>query len=238
MTSSETRMLRRFPTADEMFRDLSSGVVARLDAGVAARGAASLVASGGTTPGPLFDALAAREAKWDRVFVTLSDERWLPPTSNESNEKLVRTRLMRDKAATAHFVPMKTDASHPREAEDAVSAAICAMPLPFDVTIFGMGDDGHTASLFPGADGLDRALDTASPLMVRGIHPAKLDSTGERMTLTLRAILDLRWIVVLVRGDAKLKTLDVALAGDDVPAMPVRAVLQQTATPVQVYWSP
>ena len=234
----ENATLRRFPTAAEMYRDLADDIVARLDAGVAARRTASFVASGGTTPGDLFDILAERDAPWDRVFVTLSDERWVPPTSDASNEKLIRSRLLRDKAAAAHFVPMKTDRAHPRDAEEDVSAAIAAMPRPFDATLLGMGDDGHTASLFPGSDGLDAALDTHSPLLVRGIHPANIDKTGERMSLTLRAILDSRVIVILIRGDAKLETYRAALAADDVHAMPVRAVLQQSVTPVQVYWAP
>jgi 6-phosphogluconolactonase len=221
-----------------MIRDLADEIIANLEAGVDARRAASFVVSGGTTPGPLFDTLARREAPWDCVTVTLSDERWVPQTSDASNEKLIRSRLLRDKASSAHLVPMKTDQVHPHDAESAVSAAISAMPRPFDVTLLGMGDDGHTASLFPGADGLDAALDTQSPLLVRGIHPAKLDSTGERMTLTLRAILDSRLVILLIRGDTKLQTLDTAFAGNDVHEMPVRAVLQQSGTPVQVYWAP
>lgn len=231
-------MLRRFPDAADMYRDLADDIVARLTAGVAARGAASFVASGGTTPGDLFDILAERDAPWDRVFVTLSDERWVPPTADASNEKLIRSRLLRAKASGAHLVPMKTDQAHPRDAETVVSAAIAALPRPFDVTLLGMGNDGHTASMFPGSDGLALALDTQSPLLVRGIHPANLDKTGERMSLTLRALLDSRLIVILIRGDTKLETYRAALAGDDVHAMPVRAVLQQSAAPVQVYWAP
>jgi 6-phosphogluconolactonase len=231
-------MLRKFATADEMIRDLADEIVASLDAGVDAHSAASFVASGGTTPGPLFDALTERDAPWDRVFVTLSDERWVPPTEDASNEKLIRSRLLRGKASAAHFVPMKTGHAHPCDAEVDVSAAISAMPRPFDVTLLGMGDDGHTASMFPGSDGLDAAFDTHSPLLVRGIHPAKLDSTGERMSLTLRAILDSRLVIILIRGDAKLETYRAALAGDDVHEMPVRAVLKQSVTPVQVYWAP
>jgi 6-phosphogluconolactonase len=235
---SRNALLRKLPTADEMIRDLADVIVASLESGINAHGAASFVASGGTTPGPLFDALAERDLLWDHVYITLSDERWVPPMSDASNEKLIRSRLLRDKASGAHFVPMKSEALHPRDAEAAVSAAISAMPRPFDVTLLGMGDDGHTASMFPGSNGLDAALDIQSPLLVRGIHPAKLDNTGERMSLTLRAILDSRLVIILIRGDAKLETYGTALAGDDVRAMPVRAVLQQSITPVQVYWAP
>jgi 6-phosphogluconolactonase len=231
-------MLRQFRGADEMFAALADAIVARLGAGVAAHGAASFVASGGTTPGDLYDVLAQRDAPWDRVVVTLSDERWVAPTSDASNEKLIRSRLLRGNAASARFVPMKTAQLNPRDAEAEVSAALSRMPRPFDITLLGMGDDGHTASLFPGSDGLQRALDTQSPLLARGIRPANADKTAERMSLTLRAILDSRLVTILIRGDAKLATYRAAVGGEDVRAMPVRAVLQQSATPVQVYWSP
>lgn len=231
-------MLRTFATADEMIGNLADEIVAGLMAGVDARGAASFVVSGGTTPGPLFDTLAERDALWDHVYITLSDERWVPPTSDASNEKLIRTRLLHGKPFSAHFVPMKTDQVHPRDAEAVVSDWIAAMPRPFDITLLGMGDDGHTASMFPGSAGLDAALDTHSPLLVRGILQPDAAKTGERMSLTLRAILDSRLVIILIRGDAKLETYRAALAGDDVHAMPVRAVLQQSVTPVQVCWAP
>jgi 6-phosphogluconolactonase len=231
-------MLRQFPGADEMFAALADAIVARLADGVAAHGTASFVASGGTTPGDLYDVLAQRDAPWDRVVVTLSDERWVAPTSDASNEKLIRSRLLRGNAASARFVPMKTAQLNPRDAEAEVSEALSRMPRPFDITLLGMGDDGHTASLFPGSDGLQRALDTQSPLLARGIRPANADKTAERMSLALRAILDSRLVIILIRGDAKLATYRAAVGGEDVRAMPVRAVLQQSATPVQVYWSP
>lgn len=221
-----------------MMQALADEIVSRLVAGVAARGAASMVASGGTTPGELYDILAERDAPWDRVSVTLSDERWVAPTSDASNEKLIRTRLLRGKAAGALLVPMKMPHETPRDAEAAVSEALAAMPRPFDATLLGMGADGHTASLFPRAEGLERALDRNSAALVRGIHPANLAQTGERMSLTLRAILNSRLVVILIRGDTKLATYREALSGDDVRAMPVRAVLQQSVTPVQVCWAP
>jgi 6-phosphogluconolactonase len=194
--------------------------------------------SGGTTPGILFDALSVRSAPWDRVFVTLSDERWIAPDEDGSNEKLVRTRLLRNAAGGAKLVPLKTPDSSPIPAEANVDAAISAMPRPFDVMLLGMGDDGHTASLFPHSAGLDAALDVERPNLVQAIHADTAVATGERITLTLRAILDSKLIVILIRGDEKLTTYRKATAGTDTYEMPVRAVLNQTETPVRVYWSP
>ena len=237
MATAEGR-LRKFETAETMFRTLADDIVARLKQGVAAEGAASLVCSGGTTPGALYDILAQSEAPWSKVSVTLSDERWIAPTEDGSNEKLSRTRLLVGKAAAAHLVPMKTSDATPEAAETTVSAAIAAMPRPFDVTLLGMGDDGHTASLYPHSQGLQKSLDVSDPMLVRGVHTDHAVKTGNRMTLTLRALLDSQWIVILLKGDSKLRTYNAAIAGTDVQEMPVRALLNQSKTPVQVCWAP
>ena len=104
--------------------------------------------------------------------------------------------------------------------------------------LLGMGDDGHTASLYPHSAGLDAALDLTRPNLVQAIHADSAAATGERMTFTLRAILDSKLIVILIRGEEKLATYRKAVSGTDIHEMPVRAVLNQTQTPVHVYWSP
>ena len=230
--------LRKFDTAEDMFRTLADEIVARLKQGVVERGAASLVCSGGTTPGALYDILAQCDVPWDKVTITLSDERWVAPTEDGSNEKLVRTRLLVGKAAAARIVPMKTNDASPDGAETIVSAAIASVPRPFDVMLLGMGDDGHTASLYPHSQGLDKSLDVNDPALVRGVHTDHAVKTGERMTLTLRVLLDSKWIVILLKGADKLKTYEAAASGNDVQEMPVRALLGQDATPVLTYWAP
>jgi 6-phosphogluconolactonase len=237
MTDSAGR-LQKFDTADAMFHALADEIVAQLKRGVAERGTASFVCSGGTTPGALYDILAGRDAPWNKVVVTLSDERWIAPSEDGSNEKLVRTRLLVGKAAVAHMVPMKTDDASPDAAEGKVGAAIAAVPVPFDVTLLGMGDDGHTASLYPHSQGLENSLDIRDPALVRGVHTDHAVKTGERMTLTLRALLDSQWIVILLKGEEKLRTYNEAVAGTDVQEMPVRALLNQNKVPVQTFWAP
>jgi len=230
--------LRTFKNAADMYAVLADEIVARLMDGAARRGGASLVVSGGTTPGELFDVLAGRDAPWSNVDVTLSDERWVDPASEASNEHLARTRLLVERAAAATLVRLKTKDMHARDAEARINAAIAAMERPFDIVLLGMGNDGHTASLVPGADGLEHALDRSDPALVRAITPPMRTNMGERMTLTLRAILDTHWIALLLRGDAKMETYKRAIAGTDVPPMPVRAVLNQTDVAVTVFWAP
>jgi 6-phosphogluconolactonase len=221
-----------------MFDALADEVVRRLGEGVSLRGKASLVVPGGTTPGSFFDRLSPRAAPWEHVVVTLSDERWTDPSSDRSNEKLVRTRLLVGPALAAQLVPLKTGRAHASESELEVHAALAQVPRPFDIVLLGMGTDGHTASLIPGSQGLTSALDLGDPMLARAILPPEPTNMGERMTLTVRALLDSRMIFVLIKGEAKLEAYRKALAGHDARRAPVRAVVWQTSTPVAIYWAP
>lgn len=235
MTMAE---LHSYPDADALTADLAREVVGRLTAAVAAKGRASLVCAGGTTPGELYEAMSVLPAPWDRILVTASDERWAPPDSDASNERLVRATLLRNHAAAAAYVPLRTGDPTPEEAEDVVGAAVAAMPRPFAVTLIGMGTDLHIASLCREAGGLEKAMNTADPALARAIRAKSGAGSNIRMTLTARALLDSDVIILLIRGEAKMKAYLEALAGDDVMAGPVRAVLHQARTPVHVYWSP
>lgn len=226
-----------FDSADELNAALAGEIAARLSAAIARSGRASFVVPGGTTPGPLYDVLAARDVPWERVTIALSDERWTDPGSARSNEFLTRTRLMTAKAAGARLVPLKTAHAQARDGEAQANAAVAAIARPFEVVLLGMGTDGHTASLIPGAEGLAGALDVTDPALVRAVHPPDLANMGERMTLTLRCLLGARWIVILIRGEDKRAAYRVAMNGTDVLAAPVRALLHQSDTPVSVFWS-
>lgn len=235
MTMAE---LHSYPDADALTADLARKVVGLLTKAVAAKGKASLVCAGGTTPGELYEAMSALPAPWDKIMVTASDERWAPPDSEASNERLVRATLLHGPAAAATYVPLRTDDPTPEEAEDAVGAAVAKMPRPFAVTLIGMGTDLHIASLCPGAGGLEKAMDASRPALTGAIRALSGAGSNIRMTLTIRALLESDVIILLIRGDAKMKAYQEALAGDDALAGPVRAVLHQARTPVHVYWSP
>src|SRR5579863_5223186 len=146
--------IETFPTAEAAGQAAADAIIARL----APPGAKRLMVTGGRGPGPVYDRLAAVDLDWSRVALTLSDDRFVPPSSPDSNERLVRERLLQGHAAAARFVPLKDAGPTPHD--DAVRAepAIRSL-LPFDVSLLGMGDDGHIASLFPGAPGLSAELD-------------------------------------------------------------------------------
>ena len=230
--------LIRFPDAVAQTAALTDLVARRLEMGIAARGAASLVCSGGTTPAPVYDALSHRTLDWSRVQVTGSDERWLAPSDPGSIDHLLHAHLFKDRAAAARFIPLKTADAEPEAAETEVHARLMAMPRPFDIVLLGMGPDGHTASLYPGAPGLTQALDVADPTLARAVRPVEAAGSSRRMSLTLRALLDSGMIVVFFRGEEKLKVYEAALVNSDPNVLPVSAVLNQASTPVQVFWAP
>lgn len=222
---------------DALARTLAAEIAQRLSDGVAARGAAGFVAAGGSTPGPVYDELSQTAAPWGRVAVTPSDERWVSPDDPASNERLLRRRLLRNLAAAARLTPLKTPAPMAAEAVADVDEALRALPRPFDVMLLGMGADGHVASLFPHAPELAVALDDEAPL-VCAVRSEDAAGAAERLSLTRRALLDSRAIIVLFEGPEKLAVYRRALEGEDIEAMPIRMVLQQRRVPVQVWWAP
>jgi 6-phosphogluconolactonase len=228
-----------FEEADLLMQALAEDIALALSEAVKARGAASLVLSGGTTPGPLYDRLADMAAPWDRVNLTLADERWVSPDSLKSNERLIRERLLRNRAAGAWFTALKAETPEPEAAEAEVGAAVSALPRPFDLVLLGLGENGHTASLFPNGQGLAMALDRRDPALVRAVRPVAPDEPDPpRLSMTLRGILETRRVVLLFTGAAKWAVYERALAPGEIADLPVRAVLNQIDAPVEVWWAP
>jgi 6-phosphogluconolactonase len=224
---------RTFADRQQLADALAEAVAADLRAGVTARGVASVAVSGGTTPAGFFQALAARnDVPWDKVVVTLVDERWVNESSDRSNARLVRANLLQGRAALAMFVPLYQGGEVPDVAKAA--QAFASVPEPLDAAILGMGNDGHTASFFPGGDTLEAALTGEGPVV--GIDAP---GAGEpRVTLTLKRLLAAKALYLQIEGEEKAKTLERAETDGPVEDMPVRAVLRQTQRPVTIYWCP
>ena len=160
----------------------------------------------------------------------------MEPTENDSNEHLVRNYLLKDKAAAATFIGMKNSKATATGGEKECEHHLQRAPRPFDVLILGMGGDGHTASLFPGAEKLAAATDMDSTKTCMGIAP--LTAPHERMTLTLPAILDSRQIFLHITGEDKKNVLKKATTEGPIAEMPIRFILRQQSTPLSVYWAP
>lgn len=224
----------RLPDGAAQVEALAQRIAGLLEEALAARGAATMILSGGRSPVPLFERLAATPLDWPRIAVSLADERWLPADHPDSNEGLVRRHLLRDEARDARLVGLYTGAATPEAGEAECAMRLAGLPQPFAVVVLGMGDDGHTASLFPGAARLAAALaPTAGPCCAIRAPGAP----QPRMTLTLPALLGAERILLAIQGAAKRAVYERALGAGPVEELPVRAVLRQVATPVEVYWS-
>jgi 6-phosphogluconolactonase len=188
------------------------------------RGEALLVVSGGTTPKRFFAALAEQTIDWARVAITLADERCVADDNPRSNALLLRQTLLRDRAIAARFTPLADSRLSPDQELAAANARIADLPLPADLVILGMGDDGHTASWFPGGDHLAEALDPGTKKLVL---PMRAPAAPEpRLTLTARVILRARTLALHVEGADKTATLGRALADGPIEEMPIRAALR------------
>jgi 6-phosphogluconolactonase len=227
---------RKFADIDALSRALADQLAANLKDAIAARGLASLVVSGGKSPLRLFQLLGAADLDWSRVCVALADERWVDPTDAGSNEKLVRDVLLKGPAAAARFQGLKNAAPTPDMGAVSAWETFARVPRPFDGVVLGMGDDGHTASLFPGSPNLASALNPSAAAGCVGMRSPV--APQPRLSLNLSALLDCRRILVLISGADKWRTYLAASGEGPVQDMPVRAVLRQTRTPVDVLWAP
>lgn len=226
----------RFPDSLALAHALSGELKVDLEEAIQERGVASLVVSGGRTPARLFEQLRAEKLDWSKVWVTLADERWVETNSPASNEKLVRETLLTGAAAAAHFVGLKNPAPAPEAGADWATRALTRVPHPFDVVLLGMGEDGHTASLFPGSLALSKALDRSAPPGCVAINA--LTAPHARLSLNLAALLDSRRIIVHIEGESKWQVYQRTKAAGPVAELPVRSVLQQKEVPIDVYWAP
>jgi 6-phosphogluconolactonase len=231
-----TATRRSFGTREDLALALAEAVAEHLNDGIAARGQASLAVSGGSTPGRFFAVLGRRkDVDWSKVTVTLVDERWVPETSDRSNAALVNEKLLQGPAAVAHFVPLYAGGDAPDAPGIArTNMQLSTVPMPFDAVILGMGNDGHTASFFPGGDNLAEALTGEGPAVA-----IRAPGAGEpRVTLVLERLLMASGLYLHIEGEEKAATLEKAAADGPVEDMPIRSILRQSQTPLTIFWSP
>lgn len=220
--------LEIYPDREMLMLGLANVIAGQLAEFLRRDGKATLSVPGGTTPGPIFDTLSGVDLDWANVAVVLNDERWVPESSDRSNTRLLRQRLIRGRAAEARLIPLYAPADTPEEMLPALEDGLRPY-LPISVLLLGMGADMHTASLFPGADRLDEALAANAPPLL----PMRADAAGEpRVTLTAPVLKAAFHTHILITGAEKRAALDRAQTLTPHEA-PVRAVLDRAT----VHWA-
>ena len=196
---------KEYADSEMMMIDLANVLASELRNALLSHDRVSLAVPGGTTPGPIFDSISAVDLHWDRVNVMLTDERWVPETSDRWNTKLLRERLLVGKAAAATYVPLYADAPTPEEKLPELAANIAPM-LPINVMLLGMGADMHTASIFPEADQLDLAL-TGKDVLVAMRAPG---APEPRITLSADVLKGAMSRHIVIIGEEKRAALEKA----------------------------
>lgn len=223
-----------FATRGELASAFADVVAGRLAEAIAERGEALLAVSGGTTPANFFAALSEQPVEWEKVVVTLIDERFVPMASPRSNAALVRANLLRNKAANARFVPLYHEAESIEAAANMADANLRRLSWPLDVAVLGMGNDGHTASFFPDAGNLAELLNPAAENFVMPVHA---QSAGEpRLSLSMARIVEARFLALHIEGAEKRESFDGAMGKS--PPKPIRTVIDASPRPVEVFWAP
>lgn len=218
----------KYPDREMMMIDLADKLASELNNCVMHHDFASFAVPGGTTPGPIFDSLCATTLDWSRVHVMLTDERWVPETSERSNARLVKERLLTDKASAARFIPFYTGTAEPEEALEGLAETL-KPELPISILLLGMGVDMHTASLFPGADELAAGLDDHAPPI---LAMRAAGAPEARVTLTAPVLKGAMSKHLVITGQEKRAALEIARKKSPMEA-PVAAILPGTT----VHWA-
>jgi len=227
--------IERYPDQGGLADAASLAIADALSQASATRGRALFVATGGYTSRPVYDRLACALLDWSKVVVTLTDERWVGSGDPESNEGLIRDRLLQGPAARARFVSLKGDASTPEAAAREASARLAELGAP-DAVLLGMGEDGHVASLFPQSPALAEGLAPLAPPCIAAPRGERGPPPQARLSLSAAWLATARCVILLITGAEKLKVIEQALGGSDAYDFPVRAILQR-APHVRILWA-
>ena len=209
-----------FERAGELNNAFAEEIVTHLRETITEQGKASLVVSGGSTPAPLFELLTKTELDWAKVTILLADERWVTSDHPDSNEGLLQRTLLQGHARQAKFVSLISAFPDEDLTLREVNAALEEIDC-FDVVILGMGNDGHTASLFPCSAELKEGLTTAAAALM--VQPAT--APHQRISLSAQRLKKTKLGFVHTVGADKAATYEAAVAKDDVYATPVLTFL-------------
>lgn len=222
---------RTFNDREALDQALAAHVISKLEQGTSARGTAYLVVSGGNTPANLFSILADADLEWSRIVVLLADERWVPADHEDSNERLVREKLLTGRATQAQFLSLLPTPDDEVANIAGLSTLLRSLPR-FDVVLLGMGEDAHTASLFPCASALKDGLTTAAGALITRPSTAP----HQRVSMSRRRLQATANGVIHTVGQNKKTVLQAAIKSGDEMRYPVSAFWGSSG--FDCWWAP
>lgn len=218
---------KAFPDIEALSQGFADFAATALQNTLRRQAQATLVVPGGSTPRHYLPALAKCQLPWERITVTLSDERWVDVNDEQSNEKLVKQYLLSHLPGNTPFVGLKTDHDSPFDAIETVHQRLNQLPLPVSLIVLGLGEDGHIASLFPGMN-----PDSLSAHHCVAVAPSIAPSL--RMSLSLEMLANSEQIVLVVTGESKRRLLDRVSDNPDLK-LPIVWLLQRSQLAIMVF---
>lgn len=223
-------------TRDELDNTLAEQIAVLIKQAIKNKGKASIAVSGGSTPKGLFKQLAAMDLEWSKVTITLADERWVNIDSDDSNTRLVHENLLQGYAAAAKFFHLKQGDVLTDETLADLNLAAEKTIIPLDVLILGMGEDGHTASLFPCSEQIKQGLDPENDNALMSVQPET--APHQRISFTFSSLSMSKVVILHLCGQAKKNVVNKAIQGNDIYEMPIRAFLHHPTVNTQIFWAP
>ena len=225
-----------YDSLDEMADAVAGDIGFIIGSAIDARGEALIALPGGRTPLPIYQALADSDINWKRVTIVPTDDRLVPLTDERSNVRAIAHSFL---AAGARVFPITSDIADYRLAGNAADAKLRELKFPLDLAWLGVGEDGHTASIFAGPD-LEDAINAPKGRHAVGVMPDPLpqDAPVARVTLTRSAILSARTVLITITGDDKRALLEGAIADGQSSRLPIGRVLAEAEQPIDIHWCP
>jgi len=223
-----------YDDADEFADAVAGDVGFIVESAVEARGDCLIALPGGNTPKPVFAKLAKAKLPWKKTTIIPTDDRLVEMSDEKSNIRLIAQSFI---ATGARVFPTASMIADHKLAGNSADAKLQDLRWPPDLVWLGMGEDGHTASIFAGPD-LDDALNAPKARRMVGVMPDPMpaDAPVARVTLTRAAILSARAILITISGEKKKALLEQAIADGHSSKLPIGRVLAEAEQPIDIHW--